>query len=90
MIDEWINTGENAQLLYKEAQVLPEMLNLDAENVSWVQTPDSEDFWEYPEEFNALYDADAEGYVLPVGESVTWIQSKLAYAYKLEQNTAPA
>ncbi len=87
--DEWINENATDQVLYKEAQLFPEMIHLAGADASWSQTPDAEDFWEYPEEFNALYSEDDLGYVLPAGESITWLQSKLAYAYKLDTNTAP-
>ena len=87
--DEWINENTTDQILYKEEQSFPEMVDLAGADVIWSQTPDSEGFWEYPAEFNALYSEDQEGYVLPAGESITWLQSKLAYAYKLDSNTAP-
>jgi hypothetical protein len=38
---------------------MPEMLNLNSENVSWVQEPSSDGFWEYPKDFDSLY-ADTE------------------------------
>jgi hypothetical protein len=31
------------------------MVSLDSSNVSWVQIPGSDGFWEYTDEFNALY-----------------------------------
>ena len=88
--DEWINENATDQILYKEEQSDPQMVNLAGASVSWSQTPDAEGFWEYPAEFNALYSEDQEGYVLPAGESITWLQSKLAYAYKLDTNSAEA
>jgi hypothetical protein len=40
------------------------MVNLSETSVTWKQTPDADKFWEYTDEFNALY-SDAElGYVL--------------------------
>ncbi len=84
--DLWINTGNTDQLLYKEEQVDPKMENLGGS--SWSQVPTSDSFWEHPAEFNDLYSEDVEGYILKAGEQVTWIKSKLGYAYKLDANPA--
>ena len=86
--DLWSNVSDVAKILYKEEQVDPEMINLDSDNVSWSQTT-KEGFWEYTDEFNALYSDTEEGYVLKAGENVTWIKSGLANAYTLDKNTAP-
>ena len=86
--DLWMNATDVAKILYKEEQTDPEMISLDSSNVSWTQTPGSEGFWEYTDEFNALYSDLEEWYVLNAGNSVTWIKSNLSHAYKLEKNTA--
>ena len=88
LTDLWMNLTNIKKLLYKEEQVDPEMINLDPTNVSWVQTPSAEGFWEYTDEFNALYSDIEEWYILEPGASVTWIKSALSYAFKLEKNTA--
>lgn len=86
--DLWMNVTDISKILYKEEQLDPQMINLDTNNVLWTQTPDSENFWEYTDEFNELYSDFEEGYVLEAGKSVTWIKSALSHAFKLEQNTA--
>ena len=86
--DLWMNVTDVAKLLYKEEQELPEMINLDPSNVSWIQTPDSDNFWEYTDEFDTLYSDVEEGYVLNSGDSVTWIKTTLSHAYKLDSNTS--
>lgn len=86
--DLWMNVTDVQKILYKEEQVDPEMISLDPANVSWVETPSSEGFWEYTDEFNALYSDVEEGYVLDAWKSVTWIKSSLSHAYKLDMNTA--
>ncbi len=86
--DEWRNTSENDKIMYKEQQDFPEMVNLDTDNIEWVQTPWEEDFWEYTKEFDALYSEDQDWYILWASEAVTWLRSKLSYAYKLERNEA--
>jgi hypothetical protein len=87
--DLWSNTTDVQKIVYKEEQVDPEMVSLDSSNVSWVQIPGSDGFWEYTDEFNALYSDVEEWYVLDAWKSVNWLKSKLSYAYKLEKNTAP-
>lgn len=89
--DQWINNTDFSQLMYKEEQSmnLPYMVNLNEGLVSWSQTPESAGFWEYTEELEELYDEVEQGYVLEAGEKVTWLKSKLGYAYNLEQNEAP-
>jgi len=86
--DLWMNVTDVAKILYKEEQSDPEMINLDSTNVSWTQTPNAENFWEYTDEFNELYSELEEGYVLDSGKSVNWIKSTLSSAYKLDKNTA--
>lgn len=86
--DLWMNVTDVDKILYKEEQIDPEMINLDKENVNWIQLPNSNDFWTYTDEFNALYSESEEWYVLPAWKSVTWIKSKLSSVFNLEKNTA--
>ncbi len=88
--DLWINATDVSKILYKEEQVDPTMIALDSENVSWTMTPNEEWFWQYTEEFNALYSEEEEWYVLESWKSVNWIKSSLSSAFKLEKNTAKA
>jgi len=64
------------------------MINLDPNNVNWLQSPAADNFWTYTDEFNALYSDSEEGYVLPVGKSVVWIKSALSSVYTLDKNTS--
>ncbi len=84
--DEWRNASDNDKILYKEQQDFPEMVSLDSSSVEWMQTPWEEDFWEYTSDFDNLYSEDQAGYVLSAWSAVTWLKSKLSYAYKLERN----
>lgn len=86
--DLWMNVTDVAKILYKEEQIDPEMITLDSDNVVWSQVPSPENFWEYTDEFNALYSDVEEWYILEAGKSVTWIKSALSSAFKLEKNTA--
>lgn len=88
--DLWMNVTNVDKILYKEEQVDPEMINLDSDSVIWNEVPWSEWFWEYTDEFNALYSDTEEWYVLKSGKSVTWIQSNLSNAYNLAKNAASA
>jgi len=40
------------------------MVNLDTDNVRWIQTPSSENFWEYPSEFESKFSEEQDGYIL--------------------------
>lgn len=86
--DDWINATDAKRILYKEEQIMPTLVSLDSDNVSWSQTPSADGFWEYSDEFDALYSEDEEWYILDPGKRVTWLQSKTWYAYKLDQNAA--
>lgn len=86
MTDIWDNTSEHDKFMFKAIQKMPEMRNLNTDAVEWSQVPNSEDFWEYTSELEALYDADLDGYILPAGAQVKWLQSKLDAAYKLNKN----
>jgi len=86
--DLWSNVTDVSKILYKEEQIDPEMFNLNPDNVNWVKSPNSDAFWTYTDEFNALYSDLEEGYVLPAWNSVTWIKTALSSVFTLEKNTA--
>lgn len=86
--DEWVNSSSTDKILYKEEQDMPKMVNLDPASVTWKSIPGEKGFWEYTNEFNALYKADEEWYVLPKWKRVKWLASKTAYAYNLQKNKA--
>lgn len=92
--DDWENTTGTSKIMYKEEQNDPQvkMINLDSSSVSWKQVPGSAGFWEYPQELEQILDEDEEGYVLPKNglKKVTWLKSKLWYAYHLQKNKAAA
>jgi len=90
LTDDFLNDGSVSKIVYKEEQNMPEMTSLAPSDVSVSQNPTSDNFWEYTDAFNALYSTDEEGYVIPAGQKVTWIQSKLGYSYKVDTNTLPA
>ena len=86
--DEWVNSSSTDKILYKEEQEMPRMVNLDPTTTNWKSVPGEAGFWEYTNEFNALYKDDEEGYILEKGQRVTWLASKTAYAYNLEKSTS--
>lgn len=86
--DEWKNESPENQIVYKEEQKMPFMVNLSESTTTWTQVPDADGFWEYTDAFNALYDNKEQGYVLKAGDNVTWLKSKLGYGFNLEKNTA--
>jgi len=88
LTDLWQNVTDLKKILYKEEQSDPQMINLNSSNVTWTQVPDSNNFWEYTDEFNALYSDTDFWYVLEPGKSVTWLKSTLSHAFKLEKNSA--
>lgn len=87
LTDLWSNVTDVKQILYKEEQRDPQMVNLSPSNVTWTQVPDSNNFWEYTDELNNLYNEDDFWYVLDPGKSVVWLKSTLSHAYNLEKNT---
>jgi len=88
LIDKWANITDVKEIVYKEEQKDPYMVNLSTWNVTWVQTPDSNNFWEYTDEFNNLYSEADFWYILDPGKSVIWLKSTLSHAFNLEKNTA--
>ncbi len=86
LTDVWTNSSENDKIMYKEQQEMPEMVNLNTSKVEWSQTPDAKDFWEFTPEFEALFSEEQDWYVLPAGQSITWLKSKLSYAFKLDRS----
>jgi hypothetical protein len=55
LTDKWENPTTNDQIVFKEEQKMPFMVNLSEGNVTWEQVPGSEGFWEYTQEFNSLF-----------------------------------
>lgn len=90
LTDLWKNVTDVSKIVYKDEQVDPEMINLNTDKVNWTKVPNSEDFWEYTDDFNALYSSEKSWYVLESWKSVNWIQSSLSHAFKLEKNLVPA
>lgn len=88
--DDWINNTASNKVMYKEEQKMPNLVNLNSSQVTFSQNPSSDGFWEYTPDFEKLYSKDEEWYILKAWASVTWLQAKLWYAYKLDKNTAPA
>lgn len=86
--DEWINSSTSDKILYKIEQEMPKMINLSPSLVQWKQEPSWDDFWEFPEELNSIYDNDDEWYILKKGKKVTWLESKKWSTFKLEKNKA--
>lgn len=84
--DDWENASGVSKIMYKEQQEMPELINLNTSLVSWSQTPSSENFWEYTDDFENLYSDSQYGYVLQPWQSVTWLKSNLSYAYSLDKN----
>lgn len=85
--DVFANKTANQKLIYKEEQTMPALVNLGGDKSSWSQTPSGEDFWEYTQDFDALYNKEQEAYVVDAWKDVKWLQSKMGYAYKLDKNT---
>lgn len=70
----WNNNTNNKQIIYKEEQILPTMINLLPNQISW-----SSPIWDYSDSFNFLYDITEEGYVLNIWNSTDFIQSNSWY-----------
>jgi len=61
--------------MYKEEQTMPVMNALNG--ASFTKKPNDDSFWEYTSEFENLKDTEFDGYVLPAGQSVSWLKSSL-------------
>ncbi len=87
LTDDLKNKKTGNIIVYKEEQTMPKMLPLGS-SASWSQTPSEDGFWDYTEAFNALYSDGEDGYIIPASSELTWLESKLGYAYTLDSNTA--
>ena len=88
LTDVWVNSGSKDLILYKDEQDNPTITSLNGS--VWGQTPDGDNFWKYTENMENLYSEDEAAYVLPVWQSVDWLESRFGYAYTLEENNAEA
>ena len=82
--DIWNNDTSNKKIMYKEEQKLPELKVLNGANIA--KKPNDDTFWEYTPEFEALKNAEFDGYVLPAWEKVSWIKSSMWAAYRVEES----
>ena len=83
--DKWSNPSQVDKILYKEEQEMPKLKNLSPSLVEWKQVPSS-NFWKYTDDFNKLYSKEEEGYILPKGKEVIWLESAKWAAYVLQKN----
>ncbi len=88
MEDTWINSTRYDQLMYKEQQKDPKMINLNPSKVEWEQVPSKDSFWKMTDELEALFDNEKDAYLLWKGSSVRWIQMEQWSAYGLKKNKA--
>lgn len=84
--DVWVNDTWVRKIMFKEEQTMPVMHSLN--NSKLTKNPNSDLFWEYTSEFEALEDDEFYGYVLPAGQRVSWLKSSLGSSYLVEQSPA--
>lgn len=84
--DVWHNDTDLRKIAFKEEQTLPELYPLNGAEFN--KEPNSDAFWQYTSEFEALDNDQFYGYVLPAGKSVSWIQSSDGASYAV--NKVPA
>ena len=84
--DVWVNDTGVRKIMFKEEQTMPVMHALN--DAKLTKNPNSDLFWEYTSEFEALEDNEFYGYVLPAGQKVSWLKSSLGSSYLVE--SAPA
>ena len=87
--DQWVNPSDSDQVFLKEENSdFPTMINLSDWKVEWKPTLPAKEFWEYTPEFEKLKSEADAWYVLPAGQKVTWLKSKVDAAFTLTKNTA--
>jgi len=86
LTDKWENNSNVDQVLFKEEQDMPKIMGLGGASWAEVKSSDDIDFWQFTADLDTLYDADTLGYTLAPGASVTWIETPLGNAYRLEDN----
>lgn len=84
--DVWVNDTGIRKIMFKEEQTMPIMHSLN--NSKLTKNPNTDAFWEYTAEFEALEDNEFYGYVLPAGQRVSWLKSSLWASYLVEQTPA--
>jgi len=87
--DVWENNSNDAQILFKEEQEMPQIISLGGSSWSEVTASDDIKFWQYTNELENLYDEDNLGYKLDAGSSVKWLESSLGSAYQLVSSNVP-
>jgi len=72
LFDNWTNANPNEQIIYKDEQVFPQMINLGGEGTAWTQSPSApESFWKYSDEILWTKNASGTGSVDASGATIT-------------------
>ena len=83
--DIWNNDTKGKKIMYKEEQIMPVLTPLNW--AEFTKKPDSDKFWEYTGEFDALKNKEFDWYVLPAWQKVSWLKSSMWAAYKVEKTS---
>lgn len=81
--DLWVNSTTNKKIMYKEEQTMPKMNALNDAVIN--QKPNTDAFWEYTSEFEALKSKELDGYVLEAWKQISWLKSAMWAAYNAEK-----
>ncbi|MBW7955011.1 hypothetical protein H3C61_04335 [Candidatus Gracilibacteria bacterium] len=84
--DLWVNDTGVKKIMYKEEQTMPVMTALNGSEIK--KSPNSDSFWEYTSEFNALLDNSLDGYVLPAGKTISWLKSAMGAGFMVDKTPA--
>lgn len=80
--DLWVNDTWISKIMYKEEQTMPVMNALNASQLT--KMPNTDAFWEYTPEFEALNNKEYSWYVLPAWKTISWIKSSMWSSYLVE------
>ncbi|MDD2892139.1 MAG: hypothetical protein PHQ95_04185 [Candidatus Gracilibacteria bacterium] len=86
LYDTWTNNNSTEQLIYKDEQMLPEMVPLSPGTVFTANPLDSTAFWKYGNQViwtDSVIKAGSQEFMLDAGKSVKFLEADIGASYTL-------
>lgn len=87
LFDTWSNNNATPQVMYKDEQTMPTMVNLGGANTEWTSKPtDNEKVWQYTTEVvwsSAGSGSTKQSFLIMPGDKVKFIEADLGAGYNL-------
>ncbi|MDD2487545.1 MAG: hypothetical protein PHS92_04195 [Candidatus Gracilibacteria bacterium] len=88
LTDGWTNPNTGEQVIYKDEQTMPELVNLGGNGTKWISNPeDSSKFWKFSDEIvwtDSKTGSGKQEFLLEGGKTVNFIEGGLGATYVMD------